>query len=549
MWKIINDKDFDVLKKTQENLETVQNNNMMISEILSNIAKYNNKSETKIKTDEEKKLAAYALNLCTVSVSQIIDYNDIFFLEREYDAILNNLNLEQMPKDEPLLKILKHLLDVITFFRIQEGDKKMLEAEYNQRVKDAIWSAIPNPSIIVASGNPISIAVSLASQVGIGYMNYKKQMSNISLDQKSKEWQMQRSAIEQFNGLRRELFDTAWRLADEYNFPDEYRITERQISQYNNILLDNDSLRRYERLEYISDKFKAYPPFLYYLGNAANEVYQDDLYSLEIRHKYKQIAISHFNTYLNATKNNLLREDQLVASCALEMIDLLSEDKTEEKELLLKRAINTSGNSIDVLQLAAISYLKIGNISESIKLLKMLINESHNTSLNTQLLSRLYVSQIINGDNNANIEYQLLDSRTHNKSNLFPLPKTFRHVGDVAETLSHEFLLSQKQYLKIKTSETMFSYISLLEHKYNLLCKQDGNITASMAEYIDKFSNDISIFLDTSNYKIIKKVKKSINSTKTNYYGFMKMLENSDERKKADIKYHLNLYSKNHLST
>ncbi len=54
--------------------------------------------------------------------------------------------------------------------------------------------------------------------------------------------------MEQFNGLRRELFDTAWRLADTYKFPDEYRLTERQIRQYDEILMDNDEIRKYERL-------------------------------------------------------------------------------------------------------------------------------------------------------------------------------------------------------------------------------------------------------------------------------------------------------------
>ena len=53
--------------------------------------------------------AAYALNMCTVSVSQIIDYNDEYILEQEYDAILNNLNLENIPKDEALLNILTEL--------------------------------------------------------------------------------------------------------------------------------------------------------------------------------------------------------------------------------------------------------------------------------------------------------------------------------------------------------------------------------------------------------------------------------------------------------
>lgn len=67
---------------------------------------------------EEKLKAAYALNMCTVSISQIIDYKDSYILEQEYEAILNNLNLKQMPKDEALLRILAELLNTITFFRI-----------------------------------------------------------------------------------------------------------------------------------------------------------------------------------------------------------------------------------------------------------------------------------------------------------------------------------------------------------------------------------------------------------------------------------------------
>ena len=54
----------------------------------------------------EKLKAAYALNLWTVSISQIIDYNDMNILEQEYNTIMNNLNLENMPKDEALLDVI-----------------------------------------------------------------------------------------------------------------------------------------------------------------------------------------------------------------------------------------------------------------------------------------------------------------------------------------------------------------------------------------------------------------------------------------------------------
>ena len=39
---------------------------------------------------ENKCRAAYALNLCTVSVSQIIDYEDLIVLEQEYEAIFGS---------------------------------------------------------------------------------------------------------------------------------------------------------------------------------------------------------------------------------------------------------------------------------------------------------------------------------------------------------------------------------------------------------------------------------------------------------------------------
>lgn len=87
------------------------------------------------KNDLQKIKAAYALNMCTVSVSQIVDYNDEYILEQEYEAILNNLNLEQMPKDEALLDILVRLLNVTWIWKCyKHGDSSRTYRDHRMDV-------------------------------------------------------------------------------------------------------------------------------------------------------------------------------------------------------------------------------------------------------------------------------------------------------------------------------------------------------------------------------------------------------------------------------
>ncbi len=399
---------------------------------------------------KEQLKAAYALNLCTVSVSQIIAYNDAQIMEQEYEAILNNLNLEQMPKDEALLKILKQLLDTITFFRVQEGDKQFIEKEYQQKMKNAVWAAVPNIGMIVAGGNPVTMAISLASQIGIGYMNYRKSKAESLLDTNKQKWQLERTAIEQFNGLQRELFDTAWRLAATYNFPDKLRLTERQIRQYNAILMDDDLLRKYERMDAIKDHFIAYPPFWYHFGNTANSIANCEDLALwdSTRVEYRNRAISHFQQFRSSNDKGLLREDQIAASCALELIDLLPIETNQDTiRSLLEEAIDYSGRANDVLQLSSIAYLKLNEQKKAAVLLRQLVNEGYNTILNAQLLSSLYVSDALHHNSqNARDAYSILQSRV-GKQYLYPMPM----LDEVDQhQLEQQFIKSQREILNQK---------------------------------------------------------------------------------------------------
>lgn len=432
-------------------------------------------------TNEQKKAAAYALNMCMVSVSQIIDYDDLYVLEQEYDGILNNLNLEKMPKDEALLNLLKQLLDTISYFRITEKERGIFEAEYQQRMRNAIWSAVPNVGLISTGGSLLSTGISLASQVGIGYMNYRREKARILLDKEKNEWQLQRTAMEQFHGLRRELFDTAWRLADHYSFPDEYRITERQIAEYNATLLDDDVLRRYERLYYMRDKFEAYPPFWYQLGSTANVIAHDIGYTEEIRSLYLSYAQKNFLRYLDETEHNLLREDPLLASCALEYFDIVlqakrdkagkatlsSNDKADLKKIL-DRARKAAGNKYDVLQLCALSYLRMGEQDEGMNILRMLVNNSYNKVVNSQLLSNIYVYKYIHTKKEQTkrdilINYNTLSIRVGGEY-LFPLPMN----GEGQKALETAFIQAQKHLLSRKVSNAL----KAIAEKYTILYNQ-----------------------------------------------------------------------------
>lgn len=433
--------------------------------------------------EKEKLRAVYALNMCTVSVSQIVKYKDTYILDQEYDAILNNLNLEAMPKDEALLNILTELLNTITAFKIQEIKKKQIEKDYQKRVKAAIWSAVPNFSVIVA-GNPFAIATSLVTQIGSGYMNYRKEKANALFDKEKEEVELYIVALEQFNALRRELFTTAWRLADRYGYRDNLRLTERQIDQYNEILMDPDEYRKYARLEAIQDKFKAYPPFWYFFAHTAMYIAaheQDE----GVQKRYLELAKGHFADYKTLNQFNVLREDQLTSSANLEYADLLMTGSgwdREEVHALIEEAQEKAGNANDILQLCAVSYLRNGDFNDAAKVLKILVNEEYNAATNAKILSQIYVKTITGTASEeekakARAEYIILSKRV-NPVILFPL--------EAQDGLENKFLSNQRELLMQAFRLSMDAYRRKCAIRFNEVIPTPISVTA---DYYDRTSN------------------------------------------------------------
>lgn len=157
---------------------------------------------------------------------------------------------------------------------------------------------------------------------------------------------------------------------------------------------------------------------------------------------------------------NILREDHLTASFALEFIDLLLlENKPDEQRInkLLSTAIDKSENEFDLLQLCAITSLRIGNRVIAKKLLKQLVNEDYNKIVNAQLLSCIYVQE------RNYPEYEVLGMRVADRY-LFPMPsKDENNVNELKE----RFEMSQRKLLKEKFRYTLKTALSFYSQRMN----------------------------------------------------------------------------------
>lgn len=318
-----------------------------MNNIISQLFSRNDKSRsiTKIdaslkRSDANKLRAATALNMCMASVSEIIAKNNLVAMEREYNAILNNLNMESIIKDEALLKVMRKLLDTISFFRLNDMERKRLENRHERKMGAAIMDKLLSggSSLVVCVGNPIALATT-AVIVGAGmYVNKRKEDAKEREKFEDKMWELERSAIEQLHALRVELFECAWRLSAAYEFKDEWRLTEKQIEWYNEAKGEYDPRLRFKKLNQRREDFSIYPQYWYELGSAALEITQlpvndndcdDEIKKAnqeEVKKGYLEDAKSCFGKYIDCDPH-LLRQDFFSADARIKYISIVKEEK------------------------------------------------------------------------------------------------------------------------------------------------------------------------------------------------------------------------------
>ena len=229
----------------------------------------------------------------------------------------------------------------------------------------------------------------------------------------------------------------------------------------------------------IEDNFIAYPPFWYHYGNTANAIsieYKDK--DKNIYEIYKKRAISYFE-HFDTVNLPLLREDQLAASCELEYVDLLDPEKDKAKILkCIDKARKLAGRELDVLQLCAFAYQRVGAVENAEQIFRMLVNENYNKNTNAQILSRIYVARAIANKSEEEkqlylAQYELLKERQINPRYLFPMETD---IGE--KELMDKFVENQKDILIDKMKlviDSVFDKYGILFNK--VIPKPNGNKT------------------------------------------------------------------------
>ena len=361
-------------------------------------------------TEDEKRKAAMALNLCATSISRIIASNDMEVLDVEYNAILNNLNLQNMIKDEALLSTFKSILDTITFYRLQAGDRRRAEARYRQKMNNAIWSATSQGAMFIfaSAANPTPWAAVSGAIMAVGaFCNVRRTKAEAEVAHEDEIWQLERSLVEQLHALRYSLFETSWRLSERYGFDDAWRLTIPQIEQYNRLCLEGDPAWRYFSLSQYRDRFEAYPHYWNELGESAflAALAENDA---DKKRDFMSKAKAAFVKFADVDMG-LLREDMIGAAALLRLAQIeyaetqswsgaIASVESRIGASLAARIGKVSCSAPDLLMQCAICHAAAyaeskepRHLDGAVSLMELVVCQGYDIPMSSRLLSKLYL--------------------------------------------------------------------------------------------------------------------------------------------------------------
>ena len=281
-----------------------------------------NQGESSSKSAEADAQAAVVLiNHIGWEVSRILAMSDGLSLEAEYEMIsINQLNLG-MIKDKETVEQIRELCSYITRKRIDIGERKMLQREYDYNRDNALYDAFPSPSAILVADWRV-IAYNLVQSTICAYMSYKKAVAALKISLERDQWELDKEMMNYLDELYQELLEKQQKLIQHYKLNDYWRVSPKQAQELVSHIENADTdARREDLFSYLNHEmqrkaFQKLPVFWYYLGDVAERVGRKDV-AMEAYERYQKEYCQ------------ILRFDRTAASVAMNKANLLLEQSAE----------------------------------------------------------------------------------------------------------------------------------------------------------------------------------------------------------------------------
>ena len=316
--------------------------------------------------DQTQLQVLQSLNLIAVSLTHIMTYNDKVVLDQEYNTIINNLNLSNIP-DADIITLLQELMDLLISSKIQDHERDYILTRFDKNVqnelKNRVRSRIFNTDMVL---NPYAGVLTAVLSTGSFYFNYRSQMDAYAKEKEEGKWAIEAKTMQDINSFYKKLLKYSWELMRRYNLPDEWRLNEKQLSDYTDILKESDLDRRYRKLKRIENSFQKFPPYWYYRGQAAQEIGKNDE------------AIDCFNQFQQINQR-ILRKDPYAASVAMckTMLKVEQSDPDMLKSDLDLILANSDDADWGNILFAALQYGRMGDADAAGKLILRNLDNGH----------------------------------------------------------------------------------------------------------------------------------------------------------------------------
>ncbi|MDR1580349.1 MAG: hypothetical protein LBS35_08320 [Synergistaceae bacterium] len=211
-----------------------------------------------------------ALNMAIVSINRVASSEDRVTLNAEYENIIDNLYLGNIEDDPELKALYLELIDTIGKKTLRQDEAARVREEYDSREKKRLSALIAK--FAAAPSAPWSLVGNILAGELAGYFGITAFAAEKTSDLPDELRKLERENVEDLTRLQERLLDTSWTLVRRYGLPDEYRLAQRDLSDFDKAVLEPDRTKSLRMLNALERNFAMYAPFWYYRAAAAREI-------------------------------------------------------------------------------------------------------------------------------------------------------------------------------------------------------------------------------------------------------------------------------------